>query len=52
MNVSAILAARWMVAERAPAPMLLRDLIDTKLKKPIKGLAGREIGRASCRERV
>ena len=26
----AILAARWVVAERASAPMLLRDLVDVE----------------------
>ena len=35
----AILAARWVVAERAPAPMLLRDLVDAELEELRIGLA-------------
>lgn len=38
-TMRAILAARWVVAERAPAPMLLRDLVDAELEEPMKGLA-------------
>jgi len=29
-TMRAILAARWVVAERASAPMLLRDLVDVE----------------------
>ena len=38
-TMRAILAARWVVAERAPAPMLLRDLVDAGLEEPMRGLA-------------
>ena len=38
-TMRAILAARWVVAERAPAPMLLRDLVDAELEESMKGLA-------------
>ena len=38
-TMRAILAARWVVAERAPAPMLLRDLVDAELEEPMRGLA-------------
>lgn len=34
-TMRAILAARWVVAERAPAPMLLRDLVDAELEEPM-----------------
>ena len=38
-TMRAILAARWVVAERAPAPMLLRDLVDAGLEESMRGLA-------------
>ena len=34
----AILASRWVVAERVPVPMLFRDLVDAQLEASMRGL--------------
>ncbi len=34
----AILACRWVVAERVPVPMLFRDLVDAQLEASMRGL--------------
>ena len=34
----AILAPRWVVAERVPVPMLFRDLVDAQLEASMRGL--------------
>ena len=36
-TVRALLAARWVVAERRPAPMRLKDLVDAGLEGPVRG---------------